>query len=234
MYRLEELKCREIARRLGISESAVEKHIAKAMFSANGRRAGMSPASVPPSDQILAEAAAWLVRLQSEARSAADVAAFQAWAAAVLPWHSRRSAGPGILPAAFRATCAARTDPSGEQAPCAGRAGGLHRVGGIVIWEWQVRIKPSWRAETYHAQDAAGFSSIPIARGRGFRQTALGRMQYGRANFRPVAPGVPSSSTLHQQDRGRGIGAGHRAGRRTGFVWSFKAPRKFSGRIFRQ
>jgi len=32
MYRLEELKCREIARRLGISESAVEKHIAKAMF----------------------------------------------------------------------------------------------------------------------------------------------------------------------------------------------------------
>jgi RNA polymerase sigma factor (sigma-70 family) len=32
MYRLEELKCREIARRIGISESAVEKHIAKAMF----------------------------------------------------------------------------------------------------------------------------------------------------------------------------------------------------------
>lgn len=32
MYRLEELKCREIANRLGISESAVEKHIAKAMF----------------------------------------------------------------------------------------------------------------------------------------------------------------------------------------------------------
>jgi RNA polymerase sigma-70 factor (ECF subfamily) len=32
MYRLEELKCREIACRLGISESAVEKHIAKAMF----------------------------------------------------------------------------------------------------------------------------------------------------------------------------------------------------------
>ena len=32
MYRLEDLKCREIAGRLGISESAVEKHIAKAMF----------------------------------------------------------------------------------------------------------------------------------------------------------------------------------------------------------
>jgi RNA polymerase sigma factor (sigma-70 family) len=32
MYRLEEVKCREIANRLGISESAVEKHIAKAMF----------------------------------------------------------------------------------------------------------------------------------------------------------------------------------------------------------
>jgi RNA polymerase sigma factor (sigma-70 family) len=32
MYRLEELKCREIACRIGISESAVEKHIAKAMF----------------------------------------------------------------------------------------------------------------------------------------------------------------------------------------------------------
>ena len=32
MYRLEELKCRDIAGRLGISESAVEKHIAKAMF----------------------------------------------------------------------------------------------------------------------------------------------------------------------------------------------------------
>src|SRR5471030_2560363 len=42
----------------------------------------MSPAGAPPSDQVLAEAAAWLVRLQSEARSAADVAAFQAWAAA--------------------------------------------------------------------------------------------------------------------------------------------------------
>jgi RNA polymerase sigma factor (sigma-70 family) len=35
MYRLEELKCREIARRIGISESAVEKHIAKAMFFLN-------------------------------------------------------------------------------------------------------------------------------------------------------------------------------------------------------
>jgi RNA polymerase sigma factor (sigma-70 family) len=32
MYRLEDLKCREIARRIGISESAVEKHIAKAML----------------------------------------------------------------------------------------------------------------------------------------------------------------------------------------------------------
>jgi RNA polymerase sigma factor (sigma-70 family) len=35
MYRLDELKCREIARRIGISESAVEKHIAKAMFFLN-------------------------------------------------------------------------------------------------------------------------------------------------------------------------------------------------------
>lgn len=32
MYRLEELRCREIAARIGISESAVEKHIAKAMY----------------------------------------------------------------------------------------------------------------------------------------------------------------------------------------------------------
>lgn len=32
MYRLDEMKCREIAGRIGISESAVEKHIAKAMF----------------------------------------------------------------------------------------------------------------------------------------------------------------------------------------------------------
>lgn len=32
MYRLDELKCTEIARRMGISVSAVEKHIAKAMF----------------------------------------------------------------------------------------------------------------------------------------------------------------------------------------------------------
>ena len=35
MYRLDELKCREIAARIGISESAVEKHIAKAMFFLN-------------------------------------------------------------------------------------------------------------------------------------------------------------------------------------------------------
>ena len=35
MFRLEELKCREIAGRIGISESAVEKHIAKAMFFLN-------------------------------------------------------------------------------------------------------------------------------------------------------------------------------------------------------
>jgi RNA polymerase sigma-70 factor (ECF subfamily) len=32
MYRLDELACPEIARRVGISVSAVEKHIAKAMF----------------------------------------------------------------------------------------------------------------------------------------------------------------------------------------------------------
>ncbi|HET7083416.1 MAG TPA: sigma-70 family RNA polymerase sigma factor [Rhizomicrobium sp.] len=32
MYRLDELKCSEIAREIGISVSAVEKHIAKAMF----------------------------------------------------------------------------------------------------------------------------------------------------------------------------------------------------------
>ena len=32
LYRLEELKCRDIAGRVGISESAVEKHIAKAMY----------------------------------------------------------------------------------------------------------------------------------------------------------------------------------------------------------
>jgi RNA polymerase sigma-70 factor (ECF subfamily) len=32
MYRLDEMKCREIAGRVGVSESAVEKHIAKAMF----------------------------------------------------------------------------------------------------------------------------------------------------------------------------------------------------------
>ncbi len=32
MYRLEDLQRREIAKRIGISESAVEKHIAKAMF----------------------------------------------------------------------------------------------------------------------------------------------------------------------------------------------------------
>jgi transmembrane sensor len=37
---------------------------------------------VPPSDQVLAEAVAWLVRLQNDERSAADVAAFQAWTAA--------------------------------------------------------------------------------------------------------------------------------------------------------
>jgi RNA polymerase sigma factor (sigma-70 family) len=32
MYRLEDMKCREIAGRVGLSESSVEKHIAKAMF----------------------------------------------------------------------------------------------------------------------------------------------------------------------------------------------------------
>ena len=31
MYRLDEMKCRDIAIRIGISESSVEKHIAKAM-----------------------------------------------------------------------------------------------------------------------------------------------------------------------------------------------------------
>ena len=41
----------------------------------------------PPSDQALAEAAAWLVRLQNDERSAADVAAFQAWTA-VDPSHA--------------------------------------------------------------------------------------------------------------------------------------------------
>jgi RNA polymerase sigma-70 factor (ECF subfamily) len=35
LYRLEDMKCREIADRIGISESAVEKHIAKAMYFLN-------------------------------------------------------------------------------------------------------------------------------------------------------------------------------------------------------
>jgi RNA polymerase sigma factor (sigma-70 family) len=32
MYRLQDMKCREIAVKIGLSESAVEKHIAKAMY----------------------------------------------------------------------------------------------------------------------------------------------------------------------------------------------------------
>ncbi len=32
MYRLQDMKCREIAAKIGLSESAVEKHIAKAMY----------------------------------------------------------------------------------------------------------------------------------------------------------------------------------------------------------
>jgi len=35
LYRLEDMKCREIADLIGISESAVEKHIAKAMYFLN-------------------------------------------------------------------------------------------------------------------------------------------------------------------------------------------------------
>ena len=42
----------------------------------------MSPAIVPPGDQAQAEAAAWLVRLQSDERRAEDIAGFQTWTAA--------------------------------------------------------------------------------------------------------------------------------------------------------
>src|SRR6202035_1267062 len=42
----------------------------------------MAPANVPPGDQAQAEAAAWLVRLQSDERRAEDIAGFQTWTAA--------------------------------------------------------------------------------------------------------------------------------------------------------
>jgi len=82
MHRLDNLKYHEIASRLGISQSAVEKHIAKAvLFLTEWTRVG-EDASFLARFEHLKEAADWLARLRADDRSWEDERAFRAWMAA--------------------------------------------------------------------------------------------------------------------------------------------------------
>jgi transmembrane sensor len=169
----------------------------------------MSPAGVPPCDQVLAEAAAWLVRLQSEARSAADIAAFQAWAAAD-PSHAvafEAVSGTwditGGVPRDMRGQ--ERAHPVSRRRALVAAAGAAVAVGAGIIYlrEAAAGAYQTEIGEQKHITLKDGSrifldtnSRVDVDFGRTLRSAEL---QYGRANFRLVAdpwrPFIVSAST---------------------------------------
>ncbi len=97
MHRLDDMKYREIAERLGISQSAVEKHIAKAaLFLTEWTLVASIPASCTATRGAGGSCRS-LARLHAEDRDAADEAGFRAWLEAS-PDHAAAfdSGGPDV------------------------------------------------------------------------------------------------------------------------------------------
>jgi transmembrane sensor len=157
----------------------------------------MSPVILPPSDQVQAEAAAWLVRLQNDARSAADVAAFQAWVAAD-PSHAvafEAVSGTwditGGIPRDMRGQ--KRAHPVSRRRALVA-AGGAAIVVGAGISYWREAAASAYQTEVGEQKhitlrDGSRIfldtnSRVDVDFGRTSRSAEL---QYGRANFRLVA-----------------------------------------------
>ena len=158
----------------------------------------MSSVVLPPSDEVQAEAAAWLVRLRRDQRRDCDVAAFQAWVAAdpshavafeavsgtwditgSLPRDMRGPAGPVPSVSRRRAVLAAA---SAVLALGAGAA--YFRLTKAIAYQTEV-------GEQKHVILSDGSrlfldtnSRVDVDFGKDLRAAEL---RYGRANFRVVS-----------------------------------------------
>jgi transmembrane sensor len=158
----------------------------------------MSPAIASPGDQVLAEATAWLVRLQNDARSAADVAAFQAWVAADSSHGVAFEAVSGTwditggIPRDMRGQKRAHPVVSRRRALVA--AGGAAVAVGAGITYWRETSAGAYQTEVGEQKhitlrDGSRIfldtnSRVDVDFGRTSRSAEL---PYGRANFRLVA-----------------------------------------------
>jgi transmembrane sensor len=157
----------------------------------------MSSAIASPCDQVLAEAAAWLVRLQSEARSAADVAAFQTWAAADSSHAVAFEAVSGTwditggIPRDMRGQ--GRAHPVSRRRALVAAGGAAIAVGAGISYlrEAPANAYQTEIGEQKHIalEDGSRIfldtnSRVDVDFGRTLRSAEL---QYGRANFRLVA-----------------------------------------------
>jgi transmembrane sensor len=157
----------------------------------------MSSVIRPPSDQVQAEAAAWLVRLQNDARSAADVAAFQAWVAAD-PSHAvafEAVSGTwditGGIPRDMRGQ--KRAHPVSRRRALVAAGGAAIAVGAGISY-WREAAAGAYQTEVGEQKhitlrDGSRIfldtnSRVDVDFGRTTRSAEL---QYGRANFRLVA-----------------------------------------------
>jgi transmembrane sensor len=158
---------------------------------------GLVMSLASPNDQVLAEAAAWLVRLQSEARSAADVAAFQAWTAADASHAVAFEAVSGTwditggIPRDMRGP--ERAHPVSRRRALVAAGGAVVAVGAGITYLREAAAG-SYRTEVGEQKhitlrDGSRVfldtnSRVDVDFGRTSRSAEL---QYGRANFRLVA-----------------------------------------------
>jgi transmembrane sensor len=156
----------------------------------------MSSILMPPRDCVQAEAVAWLVRLQSDARSAAEVAAFQDWVAAD-PSHAvafEAVSGTwdiaGSLPRDMRGQ--SRTAPVSRRHAILAAASAAIAVGAGATYLRATRPSAYQTevGEQKHANlnDGSGLfldtnTRVEVSFGKSLRSADL---QYGRANFRVV------------------------------------------------
>ena len=158
----------------------------------------MSSVILPPSDEVQAEAAAWLVRLRRDQRQDRDVAAFQAWVAAD-PSHAMAFEAingtwdiAGGLPRDMRGSTSPISSVSRRRAVLAaasavlavGAGAAYFRLAKATVYQTEV-------GEQKHVILSDGSrlfldtnSRVDVDFGKDLRAAEL---RYGRANFRVVA-----------------------------------------------
>jgi transmembrane sensor len=157
----------------------------------------MPPVIRPPSDEVQAEAAAWLVRLQHDKRQDRDVAAFQAWAAAD-PSHAMAFEAVsgtwdiiGGLPRDMRGTSRVASVNRRHAVLAAASAVIAIGAGAAYLRLTQSKSYQTEIGEQKHVILSDGSrlfldtnSRVDVGFGKDLRTAEL---QYGRVNFRTVA-----------------------------------------------